>query len=132
MKNHFKTTQWTDTDAKSYQDRPPHKVLASQEQEKKKKYLQPLLDQNKHFSPFVVSVDGLLGSEAQALVKCLAELLAEKYEKPYSQCCDFVRTHISFAIARASHFCLRGTWAPRQSHSPQWEDGAGFDVFFPS
>lgn len=120
----------TDTDAKSYKDQDPSKVLANQEREKKRKYLNLLLDQHKHFTPFVVSVDGLIGKEAHTLVKKLAELLAEKTGKPYSQCCNFVRTRISIAIARATHLCLRGTRAPRQPRYPQWEDGAGLRLFF--
>jgi hypothetical protein len=51
----------TDTDAKSYSKRPPAKVLKSQEREKKRKYLENSLEQRRHFTPFVCSVDGLLG-----------------------------------------------------------------------
>jgi hypothetical protein len=52
--------QVTDTDAKSYCSQDPHKVLAQQERKKKKKYLDPsCLEQRKHFTPFVISTDGL-------------------------------------------------------------------------
>jgi hypothetical protein len=47
-------------DVKSYSLRDPHKVLAQQEREKKKKYLTACLEQCKLFTPFVVSTDGLL------------------------------------------------------------------------
>jgi hypothetical protein len=51
----------SDTDAKLYWSRDPHKVLATQEREKKKKYLQSCLKQRKHFfTPFVISTDGLI------------------------------------------------------------------------
>jgi hypothetical protein len=50
----------TDTDAKSYCSRDPHKVLAQQERKKKKKYLDACLEQRGHFTPFVVSPDGLV------------------------------------------------------------------------
>jgi hypothetical protein len=59
----------------------PMKVLANHEKEKKKKYLQPCLDQRRHFTPFVVSADGLIGKEAKTLLKRLSALLAEKWEK---------------------------------------------------
>jgi hypothetical protein len=59
----------TDTDAKSYRSRDPHKVLATQEREKKKKYLQSCLEQRKHFTPFVVSTDGFIRREAGELIK---------------------------------------------------------------
>jgi hypothetical protein len=41
----------------------PLKVLAQQECEKKKKYLTACLEQRKHFTPFVISTDGLLDHE---------------------------------------------------------------------
>ena len=54
----------TDTDSKSHQGKDPAKVLEQQEREKKRKYLGPCLDRRKHFTPFVVSADGLKGKEA--------------------------------------------------------------------
>jgi hypothetical protein len=42
----------TDLDAKSNKFRNPDKVLATHEREKKKKYLEPCLEQRRHFSPF--------------------------------------------------------------------------------
>jgi len=49
------------------------KVLASHKKNKKKKYLAPCLAQHFHFTPFIVSADGLLiGHEADAMVCQLA------------------------------------------------------------
>jgi len=60
-------------DAKTYQSKDPYlKVLASHEKAKKKKYLIPCLAQQCHFTPFIVSADGLLGHEADAMVCKLA------------------------------------------------------------
>jgi len=53
--------QIIDTNAKTYQSKDPLKVLASHEKAKKKKYLAPCLTQRCHFTPFIVSADGLLG-----------------------------------------------------------------------
>jgi hypothetical protein len=39
--------------------------------------------QRHHFSPFVVSTDGLLGKEAKTLLKKLSALLTENWETPY-------------------------------------------------
>jgi hypothetical protein len=61
----------TNTDAKSYWSGDPHKVLAQQEHEKKKKYLTACLKQHRHFTPFVVSTDGLIGHKAAELLKGL-------------------------------------------------------------
>jgi hypothetical protein len=57
--------------------------LAAHEREKKKKYLEACLAQRRHFTPFVVSTDGLLDREAKILLKKLSALLAAKWEKPY-------------------------------------------------
>jgi hypothetical protein len=80
----------TDVNAKSNRSKDPYKVLATQEREKKKKYLEACLEQRRHFSPFVVSTDGLLGKEAKTLLKKLSGLLAKKWEKPYSEVCGYV------------------------------------------
>ena len=49
-------------------------------QEKKKKYLEAVQTRHATFSPFVVSVDGVLGREANVLIKRLAEKIAYKWE----------------------------------------------------
>jgi hypothetical protein len=53
----------TDMDAKLYHSWNPHKVLATQEQEMKRKCLQSCLEQHKRFTPFAVSTDGLIGGK---------------------------------------------------------------------
>ena len=101
-------------------------------QYKLKKYLEPCLEQRRHFTPFVASTDGLLGIEAQTLLKKLAADLAEKSGKTYSQVCGYVRTRVSIAIVRGTHRCLRGSRVPTKRMSnryPQWEDGAGLSLF---
>jgi hypothetical protein len=71
--------------------RDPHKVLAQQECEKKKKYLDACLEQRKHFTPFVISTDGLLGRKAAKLLKWLVLCLTDKWEQPYSIMHNFVK-----------------------------------------
>ena len=122
----------TDVDAKSNRSKDPLKVLAAHEREKKKKYLGACLEQRRHFSPFVVSTDGLLGKEAKILLKKLSLRLAEKWEKPYSEVCGFVNARMSIAIVRATHLCLRGSRIPTSkmcNRLPQWEDKAGLGLF---
>ena len=120
----------TDTDAKSNLSRDPRAVLTSQEKQKKKKYLAPCLAQRRHFSPFVVSADGLLGREANKVLQQLAKKLADKSGKSYLVVCGFLRARMSIAIVRATHLCLRGSRIPaeRISH-PIWCDGAGLTYF---
>jgi hypothetical protein len=122
----------TDTDAKSNISRDPAKVLEAREKEKKRKYLALCLQNRRHFTPFVVSTDGLIGKEAKALLQRLSSLLAEKWEKPYSVVCGYVNARVSIAIVRATHLCLRGSRVPFShfsSRRPQWEDKAGLSLF---
>ena len=121
-----------DTDAKSYRDRDPLKVLESHERKKKKKYLDACLGQRRHFTPFAVSVDGLLGKEAKTLLQRLSGLLAKKWDKPYASVCGYVKASMSLAILRATHRCIRGSRIPTSRMSsdfPQWEDQAGLGLF---
>jgi hypothetical protein len=59
------------------------KVLETHEKEKKKKYLGPCLEQRRHFTPFVVSTDGLIGREAGILLKKLF-LVSSRLPVPYT------------------------------------------------
>ena len=120
-----------DTDAKSYNSRDPASVLKTAEKSKKNKYLEHCLQQRRAFTPFVVSVDGLLGYEASNLLKRLAFHLSEKWQKPYSVTCGFVKSRVSLACVRATHQCLRGSRTPFHSISReiQWEDGAGTGLY---
>jgi hypothetical protein len=122
----------TDVDTKSQQSKDPHKVLEAHEREKKKKYFEARLKQPRHFSPFVASTDGLLGKESRTLLKKLSALLAEKWEKPYSEICGYVNTRMSIAMVQASHLCLRDSRIPMSqisNHRPQWEDKTGLGLF---
>ena len=69
----------TDTDAPSYRNRDPAKVLAAHKKEKMDKYLEDCLACRRHFTPLVFSVDGLLGVEATAALNRLAVTLSAKW-----------------------------------------------------
>jgi hypothetical protein len=93
------------------------------QKEKKRKYLKPCLEQRRHFTPFVVSTDGLIGKEAKTLLKKLSFLLAEKWEKPYSVVCGYVNAQVSIAIVRATH--LARLSSPYQSHDQRSSSSVG-------
>jgi hypothetical protein len=122
----------TDTDANSYCKCPLAKVIETQEKEKKRKYLQNCLKQRCHFTPFVVSVDGLLGREAATFSKRLAAKLASKWQRNYSEVCGYVNARLSITIVWATHLCLQGSRVPTDNVSTRralWEDGAGLGLF---
>ena len=122
----------TDLDCKSYRKTSPEKAIARQEKEKKDKYLSACLDRRKHFTPFVVSADGLKGKEAHALLRRIAAMLAEKWQQPYAEVCGYVNARMSIAIIRATHLCIRGSRVPANlisNRRPLWDDKAGVGLF---
>ena len=121
-----------DTDANSHITRDPAKVLEGYEKLKIRKYAAACKAQRRTFTPFVVSVDGLLGRQAKTFLQRLSGLLAKKWERPYATVCGYVRASISFAIMRATHRCIRGSRIPVTRVStplPQWEDQAGLGFY---
>jgi len=98
-----------DTDARSYHTHNPHDVLSTAKGEKKCKYLQACQDQCATFTLLCVSVDGMLGSEAEFFVKRMSDFLAAKWEMPYSVVTGWARARLSFAILRAALLCVRGS-----------------------
>ena len=117
-----------DTDAQSYASRTVDAVLCSAEQEKKRKYSAAVEDRRTSFTPFVASVDGVLGHDAQHLMKRLCDQIAVKWEKSHSEVMGWVCARMAFAILRATNLCLRGSrvkW--RNGHG--MDDGAGLPHF---
>ena len=95
-------------------------------------YLEACLQQRRHFSPFVTSVDGMLGMEATATLKTIASCLATKWKQSYSKTCGYVKSRIAITLVRATHRCIRGSRVPEHRISvqrPQWENGAGLNLF---
>ena len=95
-------------------------------------YLEACLQQCRHFSPFVASVDGMLGVEATATLKRIASRLATKWWQPYSKTRGYVNSRVAITLVRATHRCLCGSRVPAHRISvqrPQWEDGAGLNLF---
>jgi hypothetical protein len=117
-----------DTDATYYALKPSDKVMEAAEKLKKKKYLQACLEQRQHFTPFVVSVDRLLGKEANTVLKVLAARTATTSGKSYSNVVGHLRARMSIVSVRATHVCLRGSCIPTSqmcNRHPQWDDLTG-------
>ena len=72
------------------------------------------------FSLFVLSVDGQMGREARVFMKRVAEKLAIKWQRSYSEVMGWVQARMSFAILRATNRCIRGSRV-------KWRSGLGMD-----
>ena len=68
-------------DALTHRGKESERCLHKEEQERNKMYLEACLQKRRHFSPFVASVDGLLGVEDRAALKKLASCLATKWKQ---------------------------------------------------
>ena len=96
-------------------------------------YLEACLQQRQHFSPFVASVDGLLGMETTATLKRIASRLATKWNQPYSNTCGYVKSRVAIILVRATNCCIQESWVQTHRISvqrTQWEDGFGINLFW--
>ena len=119
--------------AKSNISRDPAKVLAAHGKAIKRKYLEACLKQLRHFTPFVVSTDGLIGKEAKIVMRRITEKLADNWRKPYSEDSGYANARMIIAIVQATHRCIRGSRVPTSRVSNRrpllWEDQAGLSLF---
>ena len=109
-----------DTDAPSHCHRAPNAILESSSLEKKRMYKKAVEDRRGTFTPFVLSVDGLLHKEASHFLKYMATALSSKWDKAYSITSSYVRSRLAFAGVRAVSLCLRGS-------RTKWRSGLGFE-----
>lgn len=95
--------------AESYKHREIESVFKQHETEKKKKYLDHVLNNEKcSFTPLVFSTHGAYAPEADRFHKRLATLLAKKRNILYSEAISYVRRRIRFSILRTTLISLRG------------------------
>ena len=71
--------QVSNLDNISHKDRACDKVLAALENKKRGKYEKDCLEARHSFSPFVQSVDGLLGKRAKGVLNCISSHLSKKW-----------------------------------------------------
>ena len=120
------------TDAKSHSAKTPDKCLHEADRSKKKIYLKVFLQQRRHFSPFVASVNRMLSLDATATLKMIASCIATKWQQTYSKMCGYVKIRVSITLVRATHRCIWWSRVPTHKISVQrlhWEDVAGINLF---
>ena len=75
----------THVNPKCYQNKTTSEVFKEQEDEKKRKYQQRVLDvEMGSFTPLVFGTNGGMGNECQRFLKHLADKIAQKDTEPYS------------------------------------------------
>ena len=111
--------RFVNTDAPTYQNKEPDKCLHEVERGNKKMYLEACLQQRRHLSTFVTSVDGLLGLEATATVRRIASRLATNWKQFYSKTSGYVKSRIAITLVRATQRCIQGYRVPAHRISVQ-------------
>ena len=105
----------THVNSKRKQGKATSTIFKEQEEEKKRKYQQRVLDvEMGSFTPLVFGTNGGMGADCNCFLKRLAEKLSEKNEEPYHITITWIRTLLSFEILRSVHTCVRGS-----KHLPQ-------------
>ena len=94
-----------------------------QEQEKKRKYLERIVEvEHGHFTPLVFGTNGGIGAEGDLFLKRLASILSRKQDETYANMMTWLRTKLSFEILKSVHTCIRGSRAPFKKPSYEKQD----------
>ena len=65
--------------------------------------------------------------EAHSFEKRIASLLADKWERAYSEMVGYVRGRMAMSIPRANNACLRGARVKKRT-TPWVEDSAAYEA----
>ena len=90
-------------------NKPINDVYVSHEQEKKRKYNERVIqDEKGTFTPIVMSTFGGWGNEADRHHKRIATLIAAKRNEEYSDVINYIRTRLRFSLLKSILTAVRG------------------------
>ena len=114
----------THVNSKTQQQKDTKTIFRNHEQEKKREYLERILQvENGSMTPLVFGTNGGLGEECQRFLQHLAKKICAKSGEEYSHVITWIRTRLSFEILRSSISCLRGSRVPfRRNHEEEMCD----------
>ena len=115
-----------------YQNKSPEKRLQTEKKEKKNNYLESYLQQRCQFYPFVVSVDGIIGAEVDAMLKRIATHLTTKWNQPYQWTCRYIKSRVAITLVRSTLLCIWGSQVPAHNiiiQKLQWDYEAVLHLF---
>ena len=103
--------------ASSYLNKTPATLLAEHESKKKLEYAERIVNvDHGSFTPIVFATTGGIGKEGECFLRKLASSISYKDNTTYSATMAWLRCRLSFALLRATVFCLRGARSSR--HRP--------------
>ena len=93
--------------SRSNQGKHTATIFKEQENEKKRKYNQRVMDvEMGTFTPLVFGTNGSMGLDYQNFLRTLANKLSTKNDEPYASVISWLRIQLSFAILKATNwFC---------------------------
>ncbi|EDO34768.1 predicted protein [Nematostella vectensis] len=96
----------THVNSQSNQNKPTETIFREQENEKKRKYNQRIINvEIGTFTPLVFGTNGGMGVDCKNFLKYLAEKLSIKNGEAYASVISWIRIELSFAILRTVHKC---------------------------
>ena len=99
--------------SKCYQNKPTSEVFKEQEDQKKHKYQQRVLDvEEGSFTPLVFGTNRGMGNQCQHFLKHLTHKIAQKDTEPYNTVIAWLTMQISFNLLRSVQACMRGSRTP--------------------
>ena len=104
----------THVNSVSNQNKPRATIFREQENERKRQYLQRVLEvEHGNFTPLAFGTNGGLGVKCTLFLKSLAELLARKNKESYVIVIAWLRTCLSFEILQSVRpLCVRSSRVP--------------------
>jgi hypothetical protein len=96
--------------APSYRSQSLSATMKSMESQKKRKYLERILNQeNGTFTPLIFSSNGGMSKETKRFYSRLAELISDKTHAPLPDTAAWIKRKLFFSLIRSSVICIRGS-----------------------
>ena len=96
--------------APSYRSQSLSSTMKSMENQKKRKYLERILNQeNGTFTPLLFSSNGGMSKETKRFYSRLAELISDKTHASLPDTSAWIKRKLSFSLIRSSVICIRGS-----------------------
>ena len=97
-----------DTDNYTYKNDLMYKILTRREKKQTNNHGKRCHKQWKHFNPFFLSVDVMLGKEALVVLMNLSQLMTEKMDEPILHVQIWINGQVAIAVSRLYSCMIRG------------------------
>ena len=99
-----------DTDVEYYDGRHQHKILSQHERHQKGKYIGAFLERQHQYMLLMLSVEGVIGEDKNAVTNQLAASLSTKYDREYLATCRYFQDFLSLNLVHALILMAWGAW----------------------